>query len=122
MESHFPDLIIAHKNWEFRLAESLGKSNITFESAEFSHEFRVSSMDKKFAYHVCHPQMMEYLIANSNLTVEISGKMLALIFETWLKPAEVENNFLRLIQVRKLLPDYLFTDVSIKRPIHPLGL
>jgi hypothetical protein len=109
METNFPDMIISHESRESRLAEALGASHIAFESAEFSHAFRVRSSDKKFAYDVCHPKMMEYLLANQDLTFEISRTGMAVLFEDWLRPERIESNLLRLIEIRKLLPEYLFT-------------
>src|SRR5208283_4599333 len=47
MNANFPDLMISHESRESRLAEALGESHIAFESAEFSHTFRVRSSDKK---------------------------------------------------------------------------
>jgi hypothetical protein len=108
MNTNFPDMIISHESRESRLAEALGEEHIVFESAEFSHAFRVRSADKKFAYDVCHPKMMEYLLANQNLTIEISRTGLAVLFEDWLRPEKIEGNLSRLIEIRKLLPDYLF--------------
>ena len=52
--------------------------------------------------------MMEYLLANKDLTIEIHGTAIALLFEDWLRPQKVEFNLSRLIEIRKLLPDYLF--------------
>lgn len=109
MKTNFPDLMISHESLESRLAEKLGVSHIAFESAEFSRAFRVRSSDKKFAYDVCHPKMMEYLLANQDLTIEISRTGLAVLFEDWLRPGKIEANLLRLIEIHKLLPDYLFT-------------
>ena len=108
MKTHFPDMIISHENRESRLAEALGKSHISFQSAEFSRAFRVRCQDKKFAFDICHPQMMEFLLANQDLTIEIRGNMLAVLFEDWLRPQKVESNLSRLIEIRKLLPKYLF--------------
>jgi hypothetical protein len=108
MKTNFPDMIISHESWESRVAEALGKPHIGFESAEFSHTFRVRSSDKKFAYDVCHSKMMEYLLANKDLTIEIHGPAVAVLFEDWLRPEKIEANLLRLIEIRKLLPDYLF--------------
>jgi hypothetical protein len=109
METNFPDMIISHESRESRLAEALGESHIAFESKEFSHVFRVRSSDKKFAYDVCHPKMMEYLLANRDLTVEISGNGMAVLFEDWLRSDKVEFHLSRLIEIRRLLPEYLFT-------------
>lgn len=109
MKTNFPDMIISHESRESRLAEALGEAHIAFESADFSRAFRVRASDKKFAYDVCHPKMMEYLMANQDLTVEISRTGLALLFEDWLRPEKVEVNLSRLTEIRKLLPEYLFT-------------
>jgi hypothetical protein len=73
--------------------------------------FRVRSADKKFAFDVCHPQLMEFLLTNQDLTIEIRGTALAVLFEDWLRPEKVEANLSRLIAIRKLLPEYLFTKV-----------
>jgi len=111
MKTNFPGIVITHENKESRFAEALGESHITFESADFSRAFRVRSAEKKFAFDVCHPQMMEFLLANQDLTVEMRGSAVAVLFEDWLRPEKVEANLSRLIEIRKLLPQYLFTKV-----------
>lgn len=108
MSTNFPDLLISHETWEARIAEMLGKEHLTFESAEFSRVFRVRSAEKKFAFDICHPQMMEFLLANPDLTIEIRGSSLAILFETWLDPQKIEHDLSRLIAIRKFLPEYLF--------------
>ena len=109
MRANFPDLMISRESRESRLAETLGKPHIEFESAEFSHLFRVRSSDKKFAYDVCNSKMMEYLLANKDLTIEIHGTAVAMLFEDWLRPETVEFNLTRLTEIRKLLPEFLFS-------------
>jgi hypothetical protein len=91
-----------------RMAESVGGEDIKFESAEFSRIFRVRSRDKKFAYDVCNPQMMEYLLANPDLEIEIQGPVISLAFEPQLSASDIEPNLQRLAQIRALLPQYLF--------------
>jgi hypothetical protein len=108
IKSNFPDVIISPESLESRIAEAFGKQCITFESAEFSRTFRVRSSDKKFAFDICHPRLMEFLLANRDLTIEIRGTALAVLFEDWLRPEKVEHNLSRLIEIRKLLPNYLF--------------
>lgn len=109
MSTNFPDLMISHESRESRLAESLGVSHIALESAEFSRAFRIRSSDKKFAYDVCHPQMMEYLLANQDLTIEMNRTAVAILFEDWLRPEKVEFNLSRLTKIHKLLPGFLFS-------------
>ncbi|HEY3760907.1 MAG TPA: hypothetical protein VGN23_04105 [Verrucomicrobiae bacterium] len=108
LKANFPDLLISHETMESRIVEALGQNHLAFESAEFSHKFRVRCADKKFAYEICHQKMMEFLLANQDLTIEIKGGAIALLFEVWLKPEKVEHNLARLIELRKLLPAYLF--------------
>jgi hypothetical protein len=110
LRANFPDLTISPESAGSRLMEIFGGPHITFESVAFSHNFRVQSADKKFATEVCHPKMMEYLLTNRDLTIEINGPILALIFEDWLRPETVETNVLRLTEIRTLLPHYLFTN------------
>ena len=104
----FPDLTVRRENFFTKVAEVFGYQDIKFESAEFSKTFNVRSPDKKFAYDVCNAKMMEYLLANRDLSVEIENQVLALAFDTCLSVEQIESNLQRLIEIRSLLPDYLF--------------
>jgi len=87
-----------------------GENDIKFESAEFSRAFCVRSKDKRFAYAVCNPQMIEYLLANRDLQIEIQGPVILLVFEPQLPVGQIEFNLQRLIEIRSRLPEYLFTN------------
>ena len=106
----FPDLTIRRENLLTKVAEVFGYQDIKFESAEFSGAFCVRSPDKKFAYDVCNAQMMEYLLANRDLSVEIENQVLALAFNTRLSVEQIEANLQRLVEIRSRLPEYLFTN------------
>jgi hypothetical protein len=106
----FPLLTIQPQSLSERMVEAFGLGDeIQFESAEFSRQFCVRSVDKKFAYDVCHPRMMEYLLQNPGLRVDVQGPALLLAFEPQLAAAQIELNLQRLIEIRSLMPDYLFT-------------
>jgi len=105
----FPDLTIRRENFFTKVAEVLGYQDIKFESAEFSKTFLVRSPDKKFAYDVCNAQMMEYLLANRDLSIEIENEVIALLSGTRLAVEQFELNLQRLIEIRSRLPEYLFT-------------
>lgn len=107
----FPELKITREGLLSKIAQVLGYDDIDFESAEFSRTFCVRSKDRKFAYDVCNPQMMEYLLANRDLSLEIEGPALALAFDTRLSATEIEANLQRLLEIRLRLPEYLFTKV-----------
>ena len=107
----FPDLTIRRENFLTKVAGVFGYQDIKFESAEFSKAFCVRSPDKKFAYDVCNAKMMEYLLANRDLSVEIENQVLALAFNTCLSAEQVESNLQRLVEIRSRLPEYLFTNI-----------
>jgi hypothetical protein len=88
--------------------QAFGYDDIDFESHEFSRKFCVRSKDKKFAYDVCHARMIEYLLANDDLNIEIENMTLALAYSGVLKAEEIEPNLRRLVEVRELMPKYLF--------------
>lgn len=105
----FPELTIRRENFLTKIAEVFGYQDINFESAEFSRAFNVRSPDKKFAYDVCNAKMMEYLLANRDLSIEIENEVIALAFSTRLSVEQIEFNLQRLVEIRSRLPDYLFT-------------
>lgn len=107
----FPELRITREGFLSKIAQVFGYEDIDFESAEFSRAFCVRSKDKKFAYDVCNAQMMEYLLANRDLSVEIEDRALALAFGTCLAAPAIESNLNRLLTLRSHLPEYLFTKV-----------
>lgn len=108
MPISFPELIIVKEGIFSKIGQALGYDDIDFESHEFSRKFCVRSKDKKFAYDVCNAQMIEYLLSNTDLSIEIEDNILAISFNRRLSPEYIEPNLNRLIKVRSLLPDYLF--------------
>jgi hypothetical protein len=108
----FPELTIRRENFLTKIAEVFGYQDINFESAEFSRAFNVRSPDKKFAYDVCNAKMMEYLLANRDLSIEIENEVIALAFSTRLSVEQIEFNLQRLVEIRSRLPDYLFTQTA----------
>ena len=107
----FPQLTIGPESLGEKIATVFGVGNdIKFESAEFSRTFCVRSKDKKFAYDVCNPQMIDYLLTNPGLQIEIQGPVILLAFEPQLPGGQIEFNLQRLIEIRSRLPQYLFTN------------
>ena len=105
----FPELIIGPEGVFSKIAQAIGYDDIDFESHEFSRKFCVRSRNKKFAYDVCNARMIEYLLSNSDLSIEIEGDSLAISFSRRLSPEDIEPNLNRLITVRSLMPEYLFS-------------
>ena len=108
VERVFPELTITREGVFSKIAQAFGYDDIDFESHEFSRKFCVRSKDKKFAYDVCHARMIEYLLTNDDLNIEIEGMALAIGFGDTLAPERIEPNLQRLVQLRGLMPNYLF--------------
>lgn len=105
----FPELVIGPEGIFSKFAQAIGYDDIDFESHEFSSKFCVRSSDKKFAYDVCNARMIEYLLSNSDLSIEIEDNALAISFNRRLAPESIEPNLKRLIMIRSLMPEYLFS-------------
>jgi hypothetical protein len=109
LPASFPELIIGSEGFFSKIAQALGYDDIDFESHEFSRKFCVRSADKKFAYDVCNARMIEYLLSNPDLTIEIEADALAISFGSRLTPQLIEANLNRLVTLRSLMPEYLFS-------------
>jgi len=109
LTASFPELVIGPEGVFSKIAQAIGYDDIDFESHEFSRKFCVRSQDKKFAYDVCNARMIEYLLSNSDLSIEIEGNALAISLCARLAPEDIEANLNRLITVRSLVPEYLFS-------------
>lgn len=77
-----PNLLIRKEHIGDKLIGGIGFDDIDFESEEFSRTFWVKSDDKKFAYDVIHPRMMEFLLGGPTPHVEIANGV-CLILEGW---------------------------------------
>jgi hypothetical protein len=73
-----PGLVIRRENLLDKIAGAFGFGDIDFESAAFSKRFFVKSPDKKFAYDVITPQMMDFLMSGDPPPIDIDGGQICL--------------------------------------------
>ena len=57
-----PDLTIHREGLFDKLTQAIGFADIDFESAEFSRKYTVKSPDRRFAYALIHPRMIEFFL------------------------------------------------------------
>ena len=105
----FPELEIKPEGLFSKLGQALGFDDIDFESMEFSKRYQVKSDDKKFAYDFCNARMIDYLLRQQNLLIEVESNVLALTFEGKLAVDSIIPNHQRLLEIRSLMPGYLFS-------------
>lgn len=73
-----PSLLVRPEGLFDKLKGAFGFDDIDFESSEFSKRFYVQSDDKRFAYDVLHPRMMEFLLAERPPMLDLEGGALCL--------------------------------------------
>ena len=61
-----PGLSITAERWKHKVIDTLGAEDIDFESAEFSRRFWVQCPDRRFAYDIFHPEMIEFFLAGGS--------------------------------------------------------
>jgi len=105
---NIPDLLIRREGIFDKVAGAIGFDDIDFESAEFSKKFYVKSQDKKFAYDVIHPRMMEYLLDTPAPAVDIeNGRCCVTDGRSKWKPEEFKPMLNWLVEFFDHWPDHV---------------
>jgi hypothetical protein len=104
----FPELTLAREGFFSKVAQAVGFDDIDFESSDFSRRYLVRSKDKRFAYHFCNAKMIDYLLDQPTIAIEVEGRALAVGFDFQYRVEEVEPHLSHLLQIRSLMPNYLF--------------
>jgi hypothetical protein len=108
-----PDLRIRREGLFDTLAGAFGFDDINFESSEFSKRFHVKSTNKKFAYDVVYPAMMEFLLAEEPPAIEIDRSICYLSdgSGTW-SSVEFQERFIWATKFFDLWPKHLVADLK----------
>jgi hypothetical protein len=70
------DLTVRAEGFLDKLGAMIGFDDIDFESSEFSKRFHVKCSDRRFAFDLFEPRMMEYFLASTPPTIHARGGML----------------------------------------------
>ncbi len=108
-----PSLLIRREGLFDKLKGALGFEDIDFESEEFSSKYFVQASDKRFAYDVLHPRMMELLLAKNPPRIDIEGGALCLSEgnRRW-EPAEFRRQLAFLDAFCERWPRHLVQDLE----------
>ncbi|MCH2160466.1 MAG: DUF3137 domain-containing protein [Phycisphaerales bacterium] len=77
-----PKFLVRPENLFDKFAGVIGFDDIDFESSEFSRKFHVSSKDKRFAYDLIDPRMMEFLMADRSVVLNMEAGFVCLLLGT----------------------------------------
>jgi hypothetical protein len=100
-------LVIRPETFSDKLAELIGFDDINFESAEFSKKFYVKSPDKKWAYDIIHPQMMEFLMNSPVFSIQFDLMYVIAYRDTRFSTAEFEDAANLAKGIFDRIPDYV---------------
>jgi hypothetical protein len=103
-------LHVRPENFFDKITEFVGFDDIDFESAEFSRKFYVKSPDKRWAYDVIHPRMMEYLLEAPRRSFQMAPGSLIAWGTSRFKPEQFDEAFGHIRGILDRLPQYLFRD------------
>jgi hypothetical protein len=109
---HYQNLIIWPESIKGFLPESTGLTNVDFESSEFNRTFFVASDDKRFAFDVVHPRMMELLMTHPTWGVELAEHTLTAWTLDYLPPRKYGEGLEFAMSLQQLLPEYLKEELS----------
>jgi hypothetical protein len=111
-----PDLLIRPEGIFDKLAGVFGFDDIDFESEEFSRRFHVKSSDRRFAYDVIHPRMMEYLLGVRAPLIDIErGRCCLSNGSARWDPQDFRNSIRFLREFFDLWPDHLTAQLEKNR-------
>lgn len=103
----FAHLQVRPENFLDTIAAWVGFDDIDFEYKEFNDAFYVRCNDKKFAYDIIHPKMMEYLLQNRGVHFEMAGKSILAHYNNRLAPDEIAPLIKFAQGIYGLLPTYV---------------
>lgn len=108
-----PSLLVRPEGMLDKVKGTFGFDDIDFESEEFSRAFWVESSDKRFAYDVLHPRMMEFLLRERPPMLDLEQG--ALCISDGSRRWDLEDFAPRLVFVKRfceLWPRHLLVDLE----------
>ncbi len=111
--SGVPSLTIRREHLFDKIGAAIGFDDIDFESAEFSKKFMVKSSDKRFAYDVITPTMMEFLMESPKRSIDLDRGAICITLGTrrW-KPEEFIPELDWISSFIDLWPDHVIRDLT----------
>jgi hypothetical protein len=102
-----PRLSVAPEGFFGRAIGKLLGNDIELESEEFNRAFRVRSDDRRFAYDVLHPRLMEYLLTVRETSWRTTNATLVTTSPGRHRPEDVEARIAVLDRILESVPDFV---------------
>jgi hypothetical protein len=99
-----------------KVGEFFGAEDINFESADFSRKFFVKAVNKRWAYDVIHPRVMELLLASPPFRIQFGLVSVMAYRQSPFKPADFQAAFQVVCGILDQLPEYVIQQQGQLRP------
>jgi hypothetical protein len=90
-----------------KVTDFFGFDDIDFESAEFSRKFFVKAPEKKWAYHVIHQRMMEFLMDSPRFHIQFDPENIMVWRNKRFREEDFDGAFALIQGMLSRLPEYL---------------
>ncbi|MBX3117742.1 MAG: hypothetical protein KF784_01655 [Fimbriimonadaceae bacterium] len=111
-----PGLRMSPETFADRVMEKLGRHEIEFESAEFNKRYFVQCNDRRAAYDLIHPRMMEYLLTVPARDWQIAGPFIILHQRSYYEPMDIYRIVSDVEGFVQRIPNYVKQDRGISTP------
>ncbi len=109
-----PRMALSPENFFSKVGSFLGMEDLDFELEEFNKRYCVRSSDRKLAYDVLHPRMIEFLMQVEPRSWQIAGQYLVLTRSNHYSPEEIRELFAGINSFLRLIPDYVQQDHGLR--------
>lgn len=103
-----PDLTVSRENILTSLVRMVGFHDIEFENEEFNKKFKIKGQDRKFAYDVVNPRMMQWLLDTPGPAWCIERADLLCWQQGSASPEEHQSNLSYLAAIRAQIPGFVW--------------
>lgn len=102
-----PSLQVTPEGFFGRMVGKLMNSDIELESEEFNRAFTVSSQERKFAFDVLHPRLMEFLLTQRDVAWRTTGTDILTIESGRHDLADIDRRLRVIDHILDTLPDFV---------------
>ena len=90
-----------------KMTDFFGFNDIDFESAEFSRKFYVKAEEKRWAYDIIHPRMMEFLMESPKFHIQFDSAHIMARRSKRFNEQDFDDAFVLIQGILSRIPDYL---------------
>lgn len=103
-----PELSVTPESVVARFFGRVFDSDVQLDSEQFNRAFTIGAEDRKFAYDVLHPQMMEMLLTRPDLAWRTEADSLVMVSSGTHSPALVEDRLAAMDAIADQVPEFVW--------------